>query len=102
MGQEVVARTKYLGKNKRATYLLMTDLESNGSEILVAAGDMLEKAVGGNWRRGGVLVHTSQYQGVLYVLAVLSKDTQVDETLRLKDYPEICLTVGSLPYTIDA
>ena len=102
MGQEVVARTKYLGKNKRATYLLMTDLDSNGSGISVAAGDMLEKSVGENWRRGGKLVHTSQYQSVLYALAVLSKDTQVDEILRLKDYPEICLTVGTLPYTIDA
>lgn len=101
MGQEVVARTKYLGKNKRATYLVSAKHGFSNSSISASAGDLLEKAVGENWRRGGTIIHTSVYEGVLYALAVLSNDTQVGEILRLKDFPEVSLTVGKLPYTID-
>jgi folate-binding protein YgfZ len=98
MGQEVVARTKYLGKNKRATYLLTA---SNQYDAVVEVGDLLEKAIGENWRRGGTIIHCGQVKEELYVLAVLANDTNTGDVLRLKSHPELLLKVQQLPYELD-
>lgn len=101
MGQEVVARTKYLGKNKRATYLMTAEIGKSNESISASPGNLLEKSVGENWRRGGTIVHASQFQGVLYVLAVLSNDSNTGDVLRLKETPNVSLTVARLPYSIE-
>ncbi|MEG3766167.1 glycine cleavage system protein T, partial [Alteromonas sp. 14N.309.X.WAT.G.H12] len=48
MGQEVVARTRYLGKNKRAGFALCFP-----EAIDVTVGDSIEIEVASGWRRGG-------------------------------------------------
>ncbi|WP_100656363.1 YgfZ/GcvT domain-containing protein [Alteromonas flava] len=100
MGQEVVARTKYLGKNKRATYLL-TSPTSESNSIRINTGDMLEKSVGDNWRRGGTILNAVNVSGRWYLLAVLSNDSVVGERLRLKAHPEEVFEICPLPYPID-
>ena len=101
MGQEVVARTKYLGKNKRAAYILKSNSARDSNSTLPASGDILEKAVGENWRRGGTIVHVSHFDGVLYVLAVLSNDSEAGEQLRVKQQPDLILTIDDLPYIVN-
>ncbi|WP_164078352.1 tRNA-modifying protein YgfZ [Alteromonas facilis] len=100
MGQEVVARTRYLGKNKRATYLLIGKSE-HADSINIQPGDMLEKAVGDNWRRGGTVLNVASVGNEIALLAVLSNDSTIGETLRLKASPEDKLTITSLPYAVE-
>ncbi|WP_088332344.1 tRNA-modifying protein YgfZ [Lacimicrobium sp. SS2-24] len=96
MGQEVVARTKFLGKNKRATFILKAD-----SNATMAPGSLLEKQVGEHWRRGGTVLSVVTLAKETWLLAVLSNDTQADEVLRSKDAPEILFKVQPLPYTLE-
>ena len=98
MGQEVVARTKYLGKNKRATYRLIATTESDS--LTVEPSATLEKAIEDNWRRGGTVVHAANVENNLSLLAVLSNDTQVGDVLRLKEFPDALFTVAELPYEL--
>lgn len=97
MGQEVVARTKYLGKNKRAAFILYSDQISE-----CQPGETLESQVGENWRRSGTVLRHSCYQGHSYILAVLPIDSQPGQLLRLKDQPEVHFTVQPLPYSLES
>ncbi|MDM7859749.1 tRNA-modifying protein YgfZ [Alteromonas sp. ASW11-36] len=101
MGQEVVARTKYLGKNKRAAYLLTGTVKNNEQALTIAPGDILEKAIDDNWRRGGSVLHVGFTDNQVWLLAVLSNDSRVGEILRLKEAPDTQLTISELPYSID-
>jgi folate-binding protein YgfZ len=97
MGQEVVARTKYLGKNKRAGYILR-----HTGLVDVTAGELLEIQVGDNWRRGGQILSSGQCDNQTYIFAVLPNDTEVGTSLRLKSQPDILFQTQPLPYSIEA
>ncbi|WP_395340953.1 tRNA-modifying protein YgfZ [Ningiella sp. W23] len=97
MGQEVIARTKFLGKNKRASFLL----SARGSDSLdIQPGDIIEKAVGNNFRRGGVVVRCAKANGKTKLLAVLSNDTSNSDVLRLKE-SQVPLNLEALPYSLE-
>ena len=96
MGQEMVARMKYLGKNKRAMFLL-----SATTDITPAAGSDIELQLEQNWRRSGVIVNAVNIQGKLAVLAVLPNDLTPDNHLRLAEIPEVMFRIEPLPYTIE-
>lgn len=96
MGQEVVARTKYLGKNKRASFILRSEQTAD-----LAAGDTLEIQVGENWRRGGVIIRSINLQNQSWALAVLPNDSQPGDVLRNKAHPEQLFEVQALPYEIE-
>jgi folate-binding protein YgfZ len=98
MGQEVVARTKFLGKNKRALYILSSDKAMSSDNL--QPGALLEKSVGENWRRGGVIIQGCVMDQQTKILAVLANDTLVGDVLRLKD-TEQRLEVLPLPYPLD-
>lgn len=95
-GQEVVARAKFLGKNKRAMYHLQAEHSQN-----IDVGLDLELAVGENWRRIGTVVRSAQHDGRLSVLAVLPNDTESNHQFRLKDNHQLSFSMASLPYTLD-
>lgn len=96
MGQEVVARTKYLGKNKRAAFILKCD-----SDCLAEAGDLLEIQVGENWRRGGTVIRSALFNGETWLLAVLSNDSESGQHLRHKERPDKLFVVQPNAYPID-
>jgi len=104
MGQEVVARTKFLGKNKRAAFILYA--ESDTSSDLIQPGSALEKKAGDNWRSGGTIINSASYVcpnsniAQTWLLAVLANDTQTADVLRLKGNPEALYSVQDLPYSI--
>ena len=103
MGQEVVARTKFLGKNKRAAFILLAEQAAE-----ITPGDALESQAGENWRRGGTVLRVaSPAQEVqhapqqTWILAVLANDTEMGATLRLKAQPQLQFKVQSLPYSLE-
>ena len=96
MGQEVVARTKFLGKNKRASYILKGQQAAD-----LAAGDTLEMQIGDNWRRGGTVLRSASLENESWVLAVLPNDTEVGATFRNKENPQQTFNVLPLPYELE-
>lgn len=96
MGQEVVARTKYLGKNKRAAFILCGEAHST-----LEAGDSLEFQVGDNWRIGGTVLRCAYDGKQTWLLAVLANDSEVGSVFRAKAKPEYQFVVKPLPYTLD-
>lgn len=98
MGQEVVARTKFLGKNKRATFILNTLCDLIPEQA--SAGNNIEIQLGDNWRRGGVINRVAHVNGKLLALAVMANDTEVGSVIRLKD-TDMTMTVESMPYQIN-
>ncbi len=96
-GQETVARMKYLGKNKRAMYIV-----SGQSEGILSEPD-LETQLGENWRRAGKLIAQSfnEQTKKLTGLVVLPNDTDVTQVLRAKHTPQVELSILPLPYSLE-
>lgn len=95
IGQETVARMKYLGKQKRASFYLQ------GSGQTLKAGDELEVERNGNWRRAGLVVNAVQTEGEWHLLAVLASDANNTETYRLSGDESSQLKVQALPYELE-
>ncbi|MFQ3197304.1 MAG: folate-binding protein YgfZ [Paraglaciecola sp.] len=95
MGQEVVARTKFLGKNKRAAVILKAEEAAS-----VVAGDILESPAGDNWRKGGTVLRAAQLNSQTWLLAVVANDTVIGSVMRLKSHPDSVFTVQNLPYSL--
>ena len=96
-GQETVARMKYLGKNKRAMYIVSGQSESMLDE------PELEVQLGENWRRAGKLIAQSfdEKTKILTGLVVLPNDTDTAQVLRAKHTPSVELNILPLPYSLD-
>ncbi|MEW9798756.1 CAF17-like 4Fe-4S cluster assembly/insertion protein YgfZ [Alteromonas sp. CYL-A6] len=96
MGQEVIARTRFLGKNKRAAYIFRVP-----AALAVHAGDTLEKQLGDNWRRGGNVIRCATLGEETWLMAVLANDTGEHDAHRLAGTPDVTMTPHTLPYTIE-
>jgi folate-binding protein YgfZ len=99
MGQETIARTKFLGRNKRASYILIH--QGVDASIELTPGDALEKQAGENWRSGGTVLQSAVLNDATLLFGVLANDTQTGDVLRLKAFPEQQFTVSALPYKLD-
>lgn len=95
MGQEVVARTKYLGRNKRASFILSASLATED-----LTGQSLEYQVGDNWRPGGKVLRSVSINNHTTILAVLPIDTDISSAFRLKSNPDAIFISQALPYDI--
>lgn len=96
MGQEVVARTKYLGKNKRAGAILVSD-----NNFSANSGATLELKLGENWRRIGTCLYSANSENKSWIFAVLPNDLEADAVLRLQDSPDLIYRLFPLPYALD-
>ena len=96
MGQEVVARTGYLGRNKRAAYVFRVDQAISGIEHM-----QLEKQLGEHWRGGGTILKAATIGQESWILAVLSNDTTAEDTFRLNENPDAQLIQCDLPYRLE-
>ncbi|MCF6435805.1 transcriptional regulator [Pseudoalteromonas sp. MMG022] len=96
-GQETVARMRYLGKNKRAMYIVQGKCPEAITET------ELELQLGDNWRRAGKVIHQvfNSATNTYSALAVLPNDTEQSVSLRAKHSPEVTLTIVPLPYSLD-
>ncbi|WP_218311873.1 YgfZ/GcvT domain-containing protein [Alteromonas antoniana] len=96
MGQEVVARTRFLGKNKRAAYSFCVPGATS-----VAVDGIVEKQVGENWRRGGTIIRAASLGEESWIMAVLNNDTQPQDKHRLAASPDLEFTPMTLPYSVE-
>jgi folate-binding protein YgfZ len=97
LGQETVARMQYLGKNKRALFLLNGSASNN-----ISTGDIIEIQLGENWRKAGdVMSNYQSSNGDVTIQAVLNSDIDNSAVLRLKGEEESLLTITALPYSLD-
>lgn len=95
-GQEMVARMKYLGKNKRAAFILQ-----GHAGALPKPADELQLAIGDNWRRSGSIINVAGNADKLHILAVLPNDVAADAQLRIKDDEHSTFVLSPLPYSLD-
>ena len=95
-GQEIVARLKYLGKNKRRLYRLLLDTKQlpDTGTLIVAEGEATEA--------GKVLNAALNPDGHVEVLAVLKIAMAESKTLYLAELGGVAVTVLELPYVIDS
>ncbi|QNQ53609.1 tRNA-modifying protein YgfZ [Serratia liquefaciens] len=97
-GQEMVARAKFRGANKRALYWL----EGKAGRVPQPAED-LELQLGENWRRTGTVLSAAKLaDGTLWVQVVLNNDLEADSKLRVRDDAASELAIRPLPYSLEA
>lgn len=96
IGQETVARMKYLGRNKRAAWVLHAE-----SDQCPIAGTDIEIKLSDNWRRIGQVLNAVNINNQLWLIAVLPNDITPADTLRLSTDHASQLTVQPLPYSLD-
>ncbi|WP_350306409.1 tRNA-modifying protein YgfZ [Photorhabdus viridis] len=95
-GQEMVARAKYRGANKRAMYWL-----AGSAAKMPVAGDDLEWRLGDKWRRTGtVLAAVKLNDNRIWVQVVMNNDMESDSVFRVRDDEEHSLTIQPLPYSL--
>ncbi|MOA19573.1 tRNA-modifying protein YgfZ [compost metagenome] len=95
-GQEMVARAKFRGANKRALYWL----EGKAGRVPQAAEDV-ELQLGENWRRTGTVLSAARLaDGTLWVQVVLNNDLDADSKLRVRDDATSQLAIKPLPYSL--
>lgn len=97
-GQEMVARAKFRGANKRALYWL----EGKAGRVPQPAED-LELQLGENWRRTGTVLSAAKLaDGTLWVQVVLNNDLEADSKLRVRDDAASEFAIKPLPYSLEA
>lgn len=95
-GQEMVARAKFRGANKRALYWL-----AGSAGHVPAANDSLEMKLGENWRRTGTILSACQLDnGDVWIQAVLNNDLEPDTELRVQGDEGGKLAIQPLPYSL--
>lgn len=95
-GQEMVARAKFRGANKRALWSL-----AGKASRVPEAGEDLELKMGENWRRTGtVLVAVQLDDGQVLVQVVMNNDMEADSVFRVRDDANT-LHIVPLPYSLE-
>ena len=95
-GQEMVARAKFRGANKRALWTL-----SGTASRVPEAGEDLELKMGDNWRRTGTVLAAVQLDdGQLLVQVVMNNDMEPDSIFRVRDDAG-SLRIEPLPYSLE-
>ncbi|MBA7845375.1 tRNA-modifying protein YgfZ [Klebsiella sp. RHBSTW-00484] len=95
-GQEMVARAKFRGANKRALWSL-----AGKASRVPEAGEDLELKMGENWRRTGTVLAAVQLDdGRLLVQVVMNNDMEPDSVFRVRDDAG-SLSIEPLPYSLE-
>ncbi|WP_312416386.1 tRNA-modifying protein YgfZ [Pseudescherichia sp.] len=95
-GQEMVARAKFRGANKRALWYL-----AGKASRLPEPGEDLELKMGENWRRTGTILAAVQLEdGRLLVQVVMNNDMEPDSVFRVRDDANT-LSIEPLPYSLE-
>jgi len=95
-GQEMVARAKFRGANKRALWSL-----AGSASRVPEAGEDLELKMGENWRRTGTVLAAVQLDdGSVRVQAVMNNDMEPDSVFRVREDAG-SLRIEPLPYSLE-
>ncbi|EMH4163794.1 tRNA-modifying protein YgfZ [Pluralibacter gergoviae] len=94
-GQEMVARAKFRGANKRALWYL-----AGTADRVPEAGEDLEMKMGDNWRRTGTVLAAVQLDdGQVLVQVVMNNDMEPESEFRVRA-GEGALHIHPLPYSL--
>lgn len=96
MGQEMVARMRYLGKNKRALFIAELD-----EEIALEPGHDVYIEMNGNYRKSGKVLLSQAQNGTTVFQAVLPNDTDLKQTIYIEPQSEQRARLLPLPYSLD-
>ncbi len=96
IGQEMVARAKFRGVNKRAMFTLYGDICSDIT--LSEIGLAVEMQLGKNWKLTGTILHSIVVEKQLWVQVVLNKDIAPDMAFRVSG---VNLAIYPLPYLLE-
>ncbi|UDG81150.1 tRNA-modifying protein YgfZ [Candidatus Hartigia pinicola] len=97
IGQEMVARAKFRGVNKRAMYWL----KGTGT-FIPALGHSVEYQLSNAWRRTGtVLSAVKLANGEINVQIIMNNDIKKDSIFRIIGEKKSELIIQSLPYSIE-
>lgn len=95
-GQEMVARAKFRGANKRALWSL-----AGKASRVPEAGEDLELQMGENWRRTGTILAAVQLDdGQVLVQVVMNNDMEADSVFRVRNDANT-LHIVPLPYSLE-
>ncbi|MGE2106900.1 tRNA-modifying protein YgfZ [Citrobacter koseri] len=95
-GQEMVARAKFRGANKRALWSL-----AGKASRVPEAGEDLELQMGENWRRTGTVLAAVQLDdGQVLVQVVMNNDMEADSVFRVRDDANT-MHIVPLPYSLE-
>ncbi|HAU5603922.1 TPA: tRNA-modifying protein YgfZ [Citrobacter koseri] len=95
-GQEMVARAKFRGANKRALWSL-----AGKASRVPEAGEDLELQMGENWRRTGTVLAAVQLDdGQVLVQVVMNNDMEADSVFRVRNDANT-LHIVPLPYSLE-
>lgn len=96
-GQEMVARAKFRGANKRALYWL-----AGQANRVPAPNDALELQMGERWRRTGTVLTAVQLEdGAVWVQVVMNNDLAPESVLRVEGDEGGRLLIQPLPYSLE-
>lgn len=95
LGQEIVARAKYRGANKRAMFILKGE-SSSTPEV----GESIEMQIEGHWRKTGTIIRAVNIEGILWLQVVMNNDVVIDQSFRLAEEASL-LTLQPLPYIVE-
>ena len=96
MGQEMVARMRYLGKNKRALYIG----EHQGNVDLTPGQDVF-KEMNGNSRAAGKVINSQSLNGKTVMQLVLNNDTELTQKIYLDADCGNSVSLLPLPYSLE-
>lgn len=96
MGQEMVARMRYLGKNKRALYIAEID-----SEVELTPGQDIYREMNERRRKSGKVITSQAGNGKTVFQVVLPNDTEQSEHLFIDEESDVCAQIMPLPYTLE-
>ncbi|WP_342323665.1 tRNA-modifying protein YgfZ [Kosakonia sp. BYX6] len=95
-GQEMVARAKFRGANKRALWYL-----AGAASRAPDAGEDLELKMGDNWRRTGTVLASAKLDdGRVLVQVVMNNDMEPGSVFRVRDDANT-LSIEPLPYSLE-
>lgn len=95
MGQETVARMRYLGKNKRALFIAQLD-----QAVSLSPGQDVYVSINGNRRAQGKVINSSTANGVTVAQLVLPKDIE-QQPIYINQEDDTALSLLQLPYSLD-
>ncbi|AWB53125.1 CAF17-like 4Fe-4S cluster assembly/insertion protein YgfZ [Pasteurella multocida] len=93
IGQEIVARAKYRGANKRAMFTFVAQ-----SQEMPNIKSEVEMQLENHWRKTGNIISAVNFEGTLWLQVVLNNQLEEDVQFRLSEHT--ALTRFPLPYTL--
>ncbi|MGC6405250.1 YgfZ/GcvT domain-containing protein [Bisgaard Taxon 45] len=93
IGQEIVARAKYRGANKRAMLTFVAH-----SQTIPDINSDIEMQLENHWRKTGAIISAVNFEGTLWLQVVLNNQLEEDIPFRLSEHTT--LTRFPLPYPL--